>query len=132
MSYGLYRNGKFKTILPCRATKIQGIKMKRVLFFVGLFLTSCETERIIFDSGYHVRFSNTSLTEKESNNELIKIEIHNAGQARAEDVTVSYAITGDAREGIDFEIIGTKGQVTIPADEYFGYLDVHLLNNANN
>jgi hypothetical protein len=106
--------------------------MKRILFFVGFLLAGCETEQIIFDKGFHVRFTDATLTEKESNNEILQIEIHNAGPAHSEDITVSYAITGDAREGIDFEIIGTRGQVTIPANEYFGYLQVHLLNNANN
>ena len=111
----LNKFGNHFGIIPARPA---GGLTKRALslskgFFVGfVILASCETEKIIFDSGFHVRFTETSLSEKESNNEIIKIEIHNAGPAHSEDVTVSYAMTGDAREGIDFEIVGTKGQVT--------------------
>ena len=32
----------------------------------------------------------------------------------------------------DYEILGTRGSVTIASDEYFGYIDIKLINNANN
>ena len=105
----------------------------RALIFIGiLILVGCETERIVFVGPYHVRFTDATLTEKESNSDIIKIEIHNAGPALEEDAVVSYEISGDAREGIDFNIVGTKGQVVIPAGQYFGYIEVNLINNANN
>src|SRR5690606_20797471 len=35
-------------------------------------------------------------------------------------------------EGIDYEILGTRGSIVIEAGEYFGYVDVRLINNSNN
>lgn len=107
--------------------------VNRITTLLGiLVLLSCETDRIVFDGPYYVRFTNATLTEKESNSKVIKIEIHNAGPALEEDAIVSYQISGDAREGIDYNIVGTRGQAIIPAGEYFGYIEVSLINNANN
>lgn len=92
----------------------------------------CETEKIIFSGPYHVRFTNIERTEKESNAQIIKIEVHNAGPELNEDVSVNYSISGDAREGIDYEILGSKGRVVIQEGKYFGYIEVKLINNANN
>jgi len=107
--------------------------MKRIFIYILLIIAaSCETEKIIFKGPYHVRFTDAALTEKESNSSIIKIEVHNAGPALEEDVTLSYSISGNAREHIDYEILGTRGKVTINAGEYFGYIEVQLINNANN
>ena len=107
--------------------------LTRLLIFAGiLVLLSCETESIVFVGPYHVRFTSASFTEKESNSDVIKVEIHNAGPALAEEAIISYEISGDAREGIDFNIVGMRGQAIIPAGEYFGYIELELINNANN
>ncbi len=109
------------------------IEMKSFLIYlVILTVSSCETEKIIFNGPYHVRFTDIALTEKESNSKVIKIEVHNAGPALTEDVAISYTISGDAREGIDYEIVGTREKVSIQEGEYFGYIEVQLINNANN
>ena len=93
---------------------------------------SCETERIIFKGPYHVRFTEATGAEKESYSKPVKIEVHVAGPAAAGDLTVSYSISGNAREGIDYTILGTRGSVTIPHGQYFGYIEVQLINNSNN
>ena len=49
-----------------------------------------------------------------------------------ETVTVFYEVSGDAREGVDYEILGTRGSVAIETGEHFGYIEVRLINNANN
>lgn len=113
-----------------------GIKSySRIVTILVILLTSligCETELIIFKGPYHVRFTNIALTEKESNNNIIQIEVHNAGPAIDDEVSITYTISGDARENIDYSIVGTRGVVTIPDGEHFGYIEVQLINNANN
>lgn len=107
--------------------------MLRLVAILSLILLlACETERILFTSNYHVRFTETSLTIKESYSPIINIEVHNAGPILEDDVTISYTITGSAREGVDYEIVGTRGQVVIDDGEFFGNIQIKLINNANN
>jgi hypothetical protein len=107
--------------------------MLRLIAILSLaLLLACETEHILFTSNYHVRFTEPSLTLKESYSPIITIEVHNAGPALDDDVTISYAISGSAREGIDYEFVGTRGKVVIDGGEYFGSIKIKLINNANN
>jgi hypothetical protein len=107
--------------------------MKKVFLFIVLIAAcSCETERIIFKGPYHVRFTDAERTERESNSKVLKIEVHNAGPELKDDASIFYSIGGNAREGIDFVIVGTRGRATIEKGEYFGYIEVRLINNANN
>lgn len=106
-----------------------------ILFFTSFLLFSlwgCETDPIIFKGPYFVRFTEAEGFSKESNTETILIETHMAGPVQDEDVVVHYSISGNAREGIDYEILGTRGEVTIEAGEYFGTIELNLINNANN
>ncbi len=93
---------------------------------------SCETERIIFKGPYFVRFTDTALTQKESHSGVIKVEVHNGGPAPSGDVNINYTIGGTAREGIDYTIVGTRGKVKIKSGEYFGNIQIQLINNSNN
>ena len=104
------------------------------LITVILFIATigCETDRILFEGPYFVRFTNTTLTTKESVSTPIKIEVHLAGPAQSQDITVNYKVTGDARAGIDYTIVSDVNKVTIKKGEYFGYITVQLINNANN
>jgi hypothetical protein len=107
--------------------------MKKLFLYIILIgVTSCETEKILFEGPYFVRFTDAALTEKESFSQVIKIEVHNAGPKLTDNTTIAYSISGSAREGVDFEIVGTRGQVTIEEGDYFGYIEVQLINNANN
>lgn len=108
--------------------------MQRFLIHTVLLLliVACETTPIVFNGPYFVRFSESSLTEKESEGRIIRIPIHTVGPVLDETVTIFYEISGDAREGIDYEIQGTRGSVFIESGEYFGYIEVQLLNNSNN
>ena len=107
--------------------------MKKLFLYIILIgITSCETEKILFEGPYFVRFTDVALTEKESYSKVIKLEVHNAGPELTDNTTISYSISGSAREGIDYQIVGTRGQVTIEEGEYFGYIQVKLINNANN
>jgi hypothetical protein len=117
-------------------TKIPDINMNKnisiVAFVCVLILLSCETEPILFSGPYHVRFTESALTKKESFSDVIKIEVHNVGTALKEDVTINYGVSGTARNGIDYVIQGTTNSITIKKGQYFGYIEVKLLNNANN
>jgi hypothetical protein len=93
---------------------------------------SCETERLIFKGPFHVRFTESAGVEKESYSKPIPIEVHIAGPAPDRDITLSYTISGNAREGIDYVILGTRGSVKIQKGKYFGYIELQLINNANN
>lgn len=103
-----------------------------VWFIVGLLLIGCETDKIIFSGPNHVRFTNTTRTEKESYSRLIQLEVHIAGPVSDEDLTINYSIGGNARENVDYVILGERGKVLIKEGEYFGYIDIQLINNANN
>lgn len=103
------------------------------LLFLLLLATGCETDpRLLNEAYYAVRFTDAGITLKESYTETIRIEVHNAGKALDEDLTISYKVTGSAREGTDYTIVGEERTITIPAGEYFGYIEVDLINNANN
>lgn len=95
-------------------------------------LSGCETERILFNGPYHVRFTESAAFEKESYSKVISIEVHNVGPAIEEDVEISYNLGGTAREGVDYVILDEPKKVIIPAGEYFGYIRIQLINNANN
>lgn len=97
-----------------------------------LALAACEEERIVFEGPDFVRFTDTTLVFKESIGQLIPVSVHVVGKPLNQAVTVNYTVGGNAREGRDYVIEGTKGTVTIPAGKYFGTIDVRLINNANN
>lgn len=100
--------------------------------FIMLMSMACENEKKIFAGPYFVRFTDTVLTEKESHSAVIKVQVHTGGPAPKEDVTINYSIGGTAREGTDYNIVGTRGKVKIKSGEYFGTIDIQLINNSNN
>lgn len=101
-----------------------------VLFFV--LILGCETERLVFKGPYHVRFSKDAVSEKESYSKPVNIEVHYVGPEVTEDLTIHYSISGSAREGVDYNIIGEPGVVTIQKGGYIGTIQVQLINNSNN
>ncbi len=107
-------------------------KVVAILFFALLGITSCETERVIFTGPYFVRFSESDMSVKESFSKEIDIEVQVASPNVEEDVVISYKISGSARVGIDYTIVGESGKVTVKKGEYFGSIKVKLINNANN
>ncbi|MCW5912305.1 MAG: hypothetical protein KIT62_14640 [Cyclobacteriaceae bacterium] len=111
------------------------MKLQRIyylLFIITICLPGCETEPILFKGPYHVRFTNAAETQKESYSKTIQLEVHLAAPGREQDITVQYAIAGSARENIDYRILGTRGSLVIPKGQYFGYIELQLINNANN
>jgi hypothetical protein len=109
------------------------IRFNKILFaLLSAFLLGCETEPILFQGPYHVRFTETSLIKKESYKPIIEIEVHIAGPLTSEDVKLGYEISGTARKGIDYVIVGTENFITIKKGQYFGTIQVQLINNANN
>lgn len=105
------------------------------LLYAGIimvFLVGCETDPRIFTGPYHVRFTENSQAEKESSTRIIKISVHLVAPALEEELNIAYDISGSARENIDYTILGTRGSVQIDAGNYFGYIEVKLINNANN
>ena len=100
----------------------------------GLAAIGCEEQDLnrTFEGPYFVRFTDSTLTVKESNNQPIPIRVHNAGPIQNQAITVNYTVSGSAREGKDYTIVGTKGTVVIPANKSFGEISVKLINNANN
>lgn len=102
------------------------------LLLALLFIQGCETEPILFTGPYHVRFTNATETQRESYSKTIQLEVHLAAPAREQEITVQYSIGGSARENIDYRIVGTRGSLTIPRGQYFGYIELQLINNSNN
>jgi hypothetical protein len=111
----------------------KGLKiLKSIVIVAFLYLTSCETEKIIFTGPYHVRFTESSGYDKESFSRPIDIEVHLVGPAMDEELTLGYIIGGSAREGVDYVILEERKKIRIPAGEYFGHIRIQLINNANN
>lgn len=111
---------------------LYGIVEVVVLLMLGL--AACETSDIdrTFEGPYFVRFTDTTVTYKESYSKPIAIQVHNVGPQLDQPITITYTISGTAREGKEYSIIGTKGTVVIPAKASTGNIMVQLLNNANN
>ena len=109
-------------------------KVPILLFFTftALLFFSCEKEEIIFKGPNHIRFTDTLITVKESISQPLKISIHNAGPIIEEDIKIRYSISGNARKGVDYSIAGKEGELEIEAGESFGYINVNIINNANN
>lgn len=97
-----------------------------------ILVTSCEKKDIIFEGPYYIRFSDSTTSARESFSEPIQIPIQNVGPQLDTRIKVKYVVSGTAREGIDYRIEGTKGEVIIPSGESFGYITLQLLNNSNN
>lgn len=101
---------------------------------VGWGTSACEKQDLdrTFEGPYFVRFTDTTLAFKESYSKPVVIRVHNVGPQSDQPITVTYSISGSAREGKDYTIDGTKGTVVIPAKKSFGEIRLKLINNANN
>ncbi|GAB3889249.1 hypothetical protein [Spirosoma agri] len=102
---------------------------------VGWVSGACEEDHDLnrtFQGPYFVRFTDSTLTYKESYSQPIAIRVHNVGPILSQPITINYSVSGTAREGKDYSIVGTKGTVIIPANKSFGEISVKLINNANN
>jgi hypothetical protein len=108
-------------------------KISSLLFVIAMCLPlACETEKKIFEGPYFVRFTDVSVVEKESHSSVLEVQVHNGGPAPKGDLTIDYTIAGSAREGIDYVIKGVRGKVKIKSGEYFGNIEIQLINNSNN
>ncbi len=109
------------------------IKHSIASFFVLAAVSlACKEELQVFQGPFSVRFTDTTLSFKESYFQVVKIKVHNTGPQLDQAVTVNYTVGGTAREGRDYTIQGIKGTVTIPARKSFGEIELKLINNANN
>ncbi len=103
-----------------------------VIFLAGFWLSSCEEQVITYEGANFVRFTDSTLSFKESYSKAIKIRVHNGGKVLNESINIKYSVGGTAREGRDYRIEGTKGTVIIPVGQSFGEITLYLLNNSNN
>jgi hypothetical protein len=101
-------------------------------FLLVLLFLSCKEDDLTFKGPYHVRFTDSLLTVKESINKPIRISIHNAGPILNEEIKIKYTISGTARKGVDYTITSKEGEVEIDDGESIGYIDLNVINNANN
>ncbi len=101
---------------------------------VGWGAGACEKTDVerTFEGPYFVRFTDSTLTYKESYSKPISILVHNVGPQLDQPITINYTISGTAREGKEYTIVGTKGTVIIPAKQSSGAISLQLINNANN
>lgn len=105
-----------------------------IVTFMIMSVFACEQTDVnrTFEGPYFVRFTDTTLTYKESYSPSISIQVHNVGPILSQPITINYTISGTAREGKEYSIVGTKGTVIIPANASTGNIVVKLINNANN
>ena len=101
---------------------------------IGWGAVGCEKQDLdrTFEGPYFVRFTDTTVTYKESYSKPINIQVHNAGPQLDQPITITYTVSGTARAGKDYVIQGTEGSVTIPAKSSTGNIVLKLINNANN
>ena len=97
-----------------------------------VMMTSCEQEYITYEGPNYIRFTDTTVTYKESFGKVIPIQVHLVGEPQSQDIEVQYALSGSAIEGRDYSIEGKKGTVIIPANSFKGVINVNLINNSNN
>ena len=95
-------------------------------------LLGCEENDTFFTGPYHVRFTESSDSRLESFSPVIPISVHLVGPQQEEDITITYRLEGDAREGVDYEIVSDNRSVTIPRGQSFGSIALQLINNSNN
>ena len=100
--------------------------------FLLLLALACEKKETIFEGPYHVRFSDPDTSVRESYVQPLRLSVHYAGPQLSTPIRVSYLVGGSAREGIDYRFVSEKGTVVIPANQSFGYIQLQLINNANN
>lgn len=135
---GANENGKLTGITAfdrpvCSCRQIVGSCSYLMFFLWGaILLTGCEPEEMIFKGPYHVRFTEEAASERESFSEEIELSVHLVGPQRNESIRINYTVGGDAREGVDYEILSERGVVIIPPNSSFGYINIRLINNANN
>lgn len=105
-----------------------------VVAAVGWGAGACQEQDLnrTFEGPYFVRFTDSTLTYKESYSQPVAIQVHNVGPILNQAITVKYTVSGSAREGKDYTIEGTKGTVVIPANKSTGAITLNLINNANN
>lgn len=105
-----------------------------MVVLLGMGIVACEKSDVdrTFEGPYFVRFTDTTVTYKESYSKPIAIQVHNVGPILDQPITVNYVVSGTAREGKEYSIVGTKGTVVIPAKASTGNIMVQLINNANN
>lgn len=97
-----------------------------------LLAWACEKKETIFEGPYHVRFTRPDTSVLESYTRTLRLSVHYAGPQLSTPIRVKYLVSGTAREGIDYRFVGEKGTVVIPANGSFGYIQLQLINNANN
>ncbi len=97
-----------------------------------LLAWACEKKETIFEGPYHVRFTRLDTTVRESYTRTLRLPVHYAGPQLATPIRISYLVGGSAREGIDYRFVSEKGTVVIAANQSIGYIQLQLINNANN
>lgn len=97
-----------------------------------VLLLGCAKDDNLFHGPYFVSFTNDATSVKESVSKPVNVEIHIGGPLPDQDVVVHYKISGSAREGIDYTIVGTRGTVTIAKGTSAADIEVQLIDNANN
>ena len=97
-----------------------------------LLAWACEKKETIFEGPYHVRFTRPDTTVRESYARTLRLSVHYAGPQLTTPIRIKYLVSGTAREGIDYRFVSEKGTVVIPANSSFGYIQLQLINNANN
>ena len=115
-------------------TLIHGLYLLLTVLAVSWGAGGCQEMDLnrTFEGPYFVRFTDSTLVYKESYSKPITIQVHNAGPQLSQPITVNYTVSGTAREGKEYTIVGTKGTVVIPANKSTGTISVRLINNANN
>ncbi|MFN4147357.1 MAG: hypothetical protein ACK4GN_16140 [Runella sp.] len=125
-----FKNTRFGIIPPKQPFTFLAALL--VVVVSSIWLASCEPQQIIYEGPSFVRFTDSTLSFKESYPKAIKIRVHNGGPRLDESIIINYTIGGTAREGRDFRIEGNRGTVTIPPRQSFGEITLFLINNANN
>ncbi|MDW7694100.1 hypothetical protein R9C00_05040 [Flammeovirgaceae bacterium SG7u.111] len=119
-----------------RATSV--LKLGLILFFLALASGCEDSERILFEGPYHVRFTELSGAVVENNNypttlnrnESIEVKVHIASPLLNADTEVSFDLFGDAVENVDYRLLNaTDKKIVIPAGESEAIIQFVPINN---
>lgn len=109
------------------------------ILILGCLLAACDSQELEFQGPKQVRFTETDGQEVENYhaggeanlNEPIEISVHLLSELQANDVRITYSLSGTAEEGTDFTILSDDNrELVVPAGESFATIAFDLINNS--
>ena len=106
----------------------------KYLFILSLLVgyTACEKDKpvLIYEGSDFIFFNDVDASVGESNTAVNYIFVKLAADQQSATVTVDFAISGDAVEGTDYEILNTTKSLTFASGYYTDTIKIKSINNT--